>query len=424
MQKRPLVQASRIRLSLAAFVVLSLITSAPADDWPQFRGPNRDGVSKETGLLKDWPAGGPPLAWKANGLGKGYSTLAVANGRIFTIGDRDDASFVVALNERDGKPAWTAKLGKPGAPGWGGFEGPRAAPSADGNRLIAVGQWGELVCLDSSTGAEKWRKDYKKDFGGTRPDWGFAEGPLIDGDKVVVTPGGRDGAIVALAKDSGSILWRSKGFTDLAHYSSLVPADIGGVRQYIQLTAQSVVSIAAADGNVLWRVSRRGDTAVIPTPIYSDGFVYVTSGYGAGCDLFKIAGSGSTFNATPVYTANKVMVNHHGGVVKVGDFVYGHSDSKGWTCQDFKTGQAKWQDKEKLGKGSLAYADGRLYLRQEDKAGTVVLIEASPAGYKEHGRFDQPSRSPQNSWSHPVIANGKLYLRDQDLLLCYDIKSK
>ena len=406
------------------FLFLGACLSASANDWPQFRGPDRDGISKETGLLKDWPAGGPPLAWKANGLGKGYSTISVADGRIYTIGDRGDASFVVALKEPDGSPAWTAKLGEPGSVGWGGFEGPRASPTVAGKLVYAVGQHGELGCFDAASGTEKWRKDYKKDFGGQLPEWGFSEAPLVDGDKVVITPGGTEGSIVALAKDTGAILWRSKEFTDKPHYSSLIPAEIGGVRQYIQLTSQNVVGVAASDGKVLWRAPRRGQTAVIPTPIYASGFVHVTSGYGAGSDLFSITGSGSKFTATPVYTANKAMVNHHGGVVTVGGFVYGYSDGKGWTCQDFKTGQAKWQDKEKLGKGSITFADERLYLRQEDKAGTVALIEASPGGYKQHGRFDQPNRSNANSWSHPVVANGKLYLRDQDLLLCYDIKAK
>jgi outer membrane protein assembly factor BamB len=245
----------------------------------------------------------------------------------------------------------------------------------------------------------------------------------VDGSQVVVTPGGSKGAVVALNKDTGALLWRSKEFTDPAHYSSLVAAEIGGVRQYIGLTPQSVAGIAAADGKLLWRAPRRGQTAVIPTPIFADDSVYVTSGYGVGCNLFKISSQGGKFSAQQVY-ANKVVVNHHGGVIKVGDFVYGYSDGKGWTCQNFKTGEAKWQDKQKLGKGSLLYADGHLYLRQEDGKGPVALIEATSEGFKEHGRFDQPNRSDANSWPHPVIANGKLYLRDQDVLLCYDVKAK
>ena len=201
---------------------------------------------------------------------------------------------------------------------------------------------GQTGLLRAAEGKELWRKDYTKDFGGKRPKWGYAESPLIDGDKVVITPGGSDGSIVALDKKTGAVIWRSKGFTDAPHYSSLIVAEIGGVRQYIQLTAESVVGIAAADGKVLWRAARKGKIAVIPTPIYSDGFVYVTSAYGVGCNLFKISEAGGKFTAEEVY-ANKVMGNKHGGVIKVGDFVYGHADDKGWTCQDFKTGAAKWQ---------------------------------------------------------------------------------
>jgi outer membrane protein assembly factor BamB len=348
----------------------------------------------------------------------------VVGDRIYTIGDRGDSSFVIALSVTDGKEAWAAKLGKAGAPGWGGFEGPRAAPTVDTNLIFALGQWGELACFDPSNGAEQWRKSYESDFGGKRPEWGFADAPLVDGNALAATPGGSKGAIVALNKRTGALLWRSSEFTDEAHYSSLVPADFGGVHQYVQLTPRNVVGVAAANGKVLWKASRKGDVAVIPTPIVADDHVYVTSGYGNGCDLFRISGTQQSQKADRVYSNNKVMVNHHGGAVKAGDYVYGYSDGKGWTCQEFKTGEAKWQEKDKLGKGSLVYADSRLYLRQEDRSGTVALIEASPAGYKEHGRFEQPERSQANSWAHPVVANGKLYLRDQDLLLCYDVSSK
>jgi outer membrane protein assembly factor BamB len=413
-----------LRPSLAGTALLVCLTSAllaAPGDWPQFQGPNRDGVSAEKGLLQDLPAGGPPLVWKATGVGIGYSTVSVVGERVYTIGEDSTACSVVALDAADGKKVWSAKLGKPGAPGMPAFEGPRATPTLDGDSLVAVGQWGEMVCLDAAQGKELWRKDFIKDFGGKRPQWGFSESPLIDGDKVVVTPGGMEGSIVALNKKTGAVIWRSKGFTDSPHYSSLIVAQIEGVRQYIQLTADSVVGVAAADGKVLWRAARKGRVAVIPTPIYSDGYVYVTSAYGVGCNLFKVSKAGGKFTAEQVY-ANQVLGNKHGGVIKVGDCVYGHADDKGWTCQDFKTGAAKWQHKE-LGKGSLTYADGRFYLRAEDK-GIVALIEASPAGYKEHGRFDQPNRSDKKAWPYPVVAHGKLYLRDMDSLLCYDIKAK
>jgi outer membrane protein assembly factor BamB len=410
-------------IGLVCFSLLTASGAAAPGDWPQWRGPNRDGLSTEKGLLKQWPAGGPRLVWKAGGLGPGYSTVAVVGQRIYTIGERGEESFVMALNLADGKPVWNARLGKAGAPGWGGFGGPRATPTVDGELLYAVGQWGEMACFEAATGKERWRKDFTQDFGAKRPEWGFSESPLVDGNKVVFTPGGPDGAVVALDKKTGAEIWRSTDFTDPAHYSSLIAAEIGGVRQYIQLTAASVVGIGSSDGKLLWRAPRKGQTAVIPTPIYDNGFVYVTSGYGVGCHLFKITADAGKFSAEQVY-ANKVMVNHHGGVVKVGDYLYGYSDGKGWTCQDFKTGEARWQDKEHLGKGAIVYADGHLYLRQEDKQGTLALIEATPKGYVERGRFDQPERTDKKSWAHPVIAGGRLYVRDQDLLLCYDITDK
>ena len=406
-----------------AALVLSLASVALAvpADWPQFRGPNRDGTSAETGLLKDVPPGGPPLVWKATGLGIGYASVSVVGNRIYTIGEDTNASSVFALDTASGKQVWAAKLGKSGAPGRPAFEGPRATPTVAGDLVFAVGQWGELVCLEAATGKELWRKDYEKDFGGKLPHWGFAESPLVDGDKVVVTPGGAEGAVVALNQKTGAVIWRSQEFTDSPHYSSLIVAEIGKVRQYIQLTAESVVGVAAADGKLLWQAPRKGKTAVIPTPIYSDGYVYVTSSYGVGCNLFKVTAAGGKFTAEEVY-ANKVLGNKQGGVVKLGAFVYGHADDTGWTCQDFKTGTAKWQSKTP-GKGSLIYADGRCYLRAEDK-GTMVLIEATPDGFKEHGSFDQPSRSDKKAWPYPVIAAGKLYLRDMDVLLCYDVKAK
>jgi outer membrane protein assembly factor BamB len=390
-----------------------------AADWPQWRGPSRDGISTETGLIDRIPAEGPKLVWKSTGLGAGFSTVSVADGRIYTCGDRADSSFVFALNAKDGKQVWAARLGKPGAPGWGGFAGPRATPTVSGDLLFTVDQWGELVCLSTADGTEKWRKHFEQDFGGKRPEWGFSESPLVDGEKLLVTPGGAKGAIVALDKKSGALLWQTSEFTDPAHYSSLIIAQIGGVKQYIQLTEESVVGVST-EGKLLWKATRKGKTAVIPTPVVKDNFVYVSSGYGTGCNLFKVSSADGKFSVEQVYD-NKVIANHHGGVILIGDFVYGHSDNKGWTCQDLKTGEAKWQDKS-MGKGAVVCADGKLFLRQEDKQGTVAMIAADPSGYKELGRFDQPDRSGKQTWPHPVISDGKLYLRDQDVLLCYDLK--
>lgn len=393
-------------------------------DWPQWRGPNRDGKSSETGLLAQWPSSGPRLVWKADRLGAGYATVAVSNGRLFTAGERDKESFVTALSESDGKLLWTAPLGKAGAPGWGGFAGPRCTPTVDGDRLYSLGQYGELVCLEVATGKEVWRKNLVTDFGGSVPEWGHSESPLVDGNHVLCTPGGKKGAVVALNKMTGEIVWQSKEFTDDAQYSSLVPTSMGGARLCVQLTMASVAGISLDNGALLWRAARKGAVAVIPTPVVHDDCVYVTSGYNIGCNLFRVSSGQSGFQVQQVY-ANKIVANHHGGVVLVGDHIYGHSDSQGWVCQEFMTGKAVWSEKSKVGKGSILYADGHLYLREEDKGkSSIVLIEATPAGYKEKGRFEQPNHSGKEAWPHPVIANGKLYLRDQELLFCYDVKSK
>ena len=413
---------ARILYALLAFSIPSL-SQGDGGDWPEWRGPNRDGVSSETGLLKSWPKEGPPLAWRTNGIGDGYSSVSVADGRVFTMGDKGGSSFVIALNETDGKVIWSAKVGKAGAPGWGDFRGPRSTPTVDAGLVFALGQYGDLVCVDAKTGKERWRKNYSDDFGAGLPEWGHSESPIVDGDKVVCTPGGPRGAMVALDKKTGKVLWQSKGLVDEAAYGSPIIVELGGRRQYVQLTPETLAGVAAETGEVLWQTERKGETAVIPTPISRDNGIYVTSGYGVGCVAFEITSAAGKFNAKQLYK-NKVMVNKQGGVVRHGNYLYGYSDGKGWVCQDFTTGKMVWREKEKLGKGSLTSADGHLYLRAEEGDGTVALIAVTPDGYKEKSRFDPPEKSGKEMFSHPVVAGGKLYLRDHDLLLCYDVKAK
>jgi outer membrane protein assembly factor BamB len=416
----------KTRQSLTAGLILAATLiqtcNAVAADWPQWRGAARNDLSKEAGLLKAWPEGGPALTWKATGLGAGYSGIAVVGDRIYTVGDKEGSACLLALNAADGKVVWSTPFGKAGAPGWGGFTGPRCTPTVEGDRVYGLAQFGDIVCAQIADGKKVWSKHMVDDLGGVLPEWGFSESALVDGAQVVFTPGGSKGTLAALNKATGEVVWRTQDWTDATHYSSIILEEIGGVRQYIQLTAASVAGVSPKDGKVLWKAARKGATAVIPTPIYADNHVYVTSGYGIGCNLFKVTESGGTFQATQVY-ANKVMVNHHGGVIKVGDHLYGHSEGKGWTCQNFKTGEATWAEKDKLKKGAVAYADGMLYCREED-SGTVALLEASPTGYNEKGRFKQPERAKEKAWTHPVVCNGKLYLRDQDLLFCYDVKAK
>jgi len=404
----------------AAFAALCLGNIPAASfDWPQWRGPDRSDASKETGLLKKWPAEGPKRVWLYENAGNGYSGPAIANGKFFTIGTRDNNECILALDANTGKELWVANIGGVLENRWG--EGPRGTPTVDGDRVYAMSGKGDLACINIADGKVVWTASMTA-MGGKTPGWGYTESVLVDGDKVVCTPGGSKGALAALNKADGKVIWRSTDFTDGAQYASVVPADIHGQRQYIQLTMQHVIGISAKDGKQLWSSDWPGKTAVIPTPIYHDSHVYVTAGYGAGCKLVKIE-SGN--KATTVYE-NKVMKNHHGGVILVGDHLYGHSDGSGWVCQDFKTGNEVWSERSKLGKGAIACADGMLYCLDEG-SGTVVLIEASPKGWSEHGRFkldpQTKIRSPQGRiWTHPVISNGKLYLRDQDLIYCYDIK--
>jgi outer membrane protein assembly factor BamB len=371
-------------------------------------------------LLQQWPQGGPALVWKATGLGEGFSSVSVVGDRIYTTGDRGGVCYVHGLNRADGKLRWSTPLGKAGAPGWGGFAGPRGTPTVDGDLLYVMGQFGELACLKTADGAKVWEKHMSKDFGGERPEWGYSESVLIDGDQAVCTPGGSKGAIVALDKRTGNVLWQTKDFTDPAHYSSLVCAEIAGVKQYVQLTAESVVGVSPRAKSLACRAA--GKTAVIPTPIGKGNKVYVHPRYGVGSNLMKSSATGGKLQARQVY-AERSIASHHGGAVLVGDHVYGYCDSRGWVCQELATGKLTWTEKRQVGKGSVVYADGRLYLRAEDD-GIVALIEATPDGYKETGRFVQPGFGKPKTWPHPVVAGKELYLRDQDQLLCYDVQAR
>jgi outer membrane protein assembly factor BamB len=425
----------KIGKRLAAMVFAGTVTLAstvsfadvPKDtagkDWPQFHGPARDNISKETGLLKEWPEGGPPLAWKVKGVGDGHSSVAVANGKIYTAGKEGDSVMLFALNEADGKQAWKAEVGGRGRSNEGqGGTGPRATPTADGDMVYMIGPAGDVVGLSAADGKQVWHVNMVSDFGGSAPHWDYSESPTIDGDNLICTPGGSRGTVVALNKKTGKEVWRSKDFKDAAAYAPTLVADIGGVHQIISFTEAHLAGISAKDGSVLWVADRKGATAVIPTPVIKDDYIFVTSSYKVGCDLFKINSAGGKFTPEKIYS-NTDMMDHHGGVIQLDGNIYGHSDTKGWVCMDMLTGKLKWSDKG-VGKGSIAYADGHFYLRSEGKPGTIALIEATPDGYKEHGRFNQPDRSNKQAWPHPVIANGKLYIRDMETLLCYDIKAK
>ena len=409
----------RLKTKLAGWATLvALMMQTEAADWPQWLGPNRDGISPEKGLMQEWPENGPKRVWLFENAGIGYSGPAVVDGKLYIMGARNGTEYLLALDAEKGEELWAAEIGELLKNDWG--DGPRGTPSVSGDRVYTLGGQGTLVCASLADGKIIWKKNMKE-FGGEVPNWGYTESVLVENGRVYCTPGGDKGALIALDVKTGELVWQSKDFAVPAHYSSIISADHNGTRQLIQLTEKKLAGIKAADGSVLWTSDWPGRTAVIPTPIYHDGHVYITTGYGVGCKLVKIGNN----NPQDVYE-NKVMKNHHGGVVLVDGHIYGHSDGVGWVCQNFMSGDEVWAEEEKLKKGAVSAADGRLYCLEED-SGTVALIEPSPEGYKEHGRFTLQPQSSQRSrrgkiWTHPVIADGKLYLRDQELLFCFDIK--
>ncbi len=383
-----------------------------AVDWPQWRGEKRDGLSTETGLLKQWPAGGPKVVWKTTGLGEGYSAFAISKGKLFTQGQRGDKQYVMAFDVAEGKKLWeTASSGDyPQDRG----NGPRGTPTLDGNRLYAESGDGELLCLDQANGKVIWKVSFTKDFGGNIPHWGYSESPLVDGNLLIVTPGGRGASVVALDKNTGKVIWKSQN--DGAGYSSPIAVDVKGSHQVIVFTANGVMGLFGKTGELLWRYDKVANrTANIATPIYSDGFLFVSSAYGTGCALLKFGDGGK---ATEVFFS-KEMKNHYSSSVLVGGYLYGYNDAI-LTAMKFETGEVAWRTRN-IAKGTVSYADGNLYVLGED--GTVALVHATPEAFKEISRFEiQKGKLP--AWTPLVISDGKLYLRDQDNLTSYDIKAK
>lgn len=407
-----------VSVTLLSIVLGTLTASCSGDDWPGWRGHLRDDVSAETGLLKKWPEGGPRKLWTFTDAGAGYSAFAVVGSTLLTLGADADNDQLIAVNVGDGTQLWRTPIGQRWKNAWG--DGPRSSPTVSGNRVVALAGRGRLICASVTTGEILWANDLR-DFGGQIPKWGYSESPLIDQGRVVVTPGNDDGSMAAFRLDSGELLWQSSEVTQPAHYSSIIAAEHNGQRQYIQLGPEALFAVNADDGALLWQTEWPGRVAVVPTPIFHQGSVYVASGYGVGSMLAEVGGG----NQVSVRYHNKVMKNHHGGVIRIGDHVYGFSDGRGWICQELATGEMVWNEKRRLGKGAISCADGMLYCLEEE-SGTCVLIRPNLDGWEEHGRVtidpQTKNRSPRGRiWSHPVIANGRLYLRDQEIICCYDI---
>ncbi len=422
-----------LRVLTAATAAVALAGATAAADWPQWRGANRDGRSADTGLLQEWPEGGPPLAFKASGLGGGYSSVAVSGERIYTMGDLGDGQYVIALSRADGQQLWKTRVGDTHRDQ---YLGPRSTPTVDGDRIYALSTGGDLVCLAAATGEEVWGRSLPGEFGGRMMkakgtyDWKFAESPLVDGERVIVTPGAPEAALVALDKASGEEIWRAampelgEAGADGAGYSSVVVSEAGGVRQYVQLVGRGVIGVEAATGRFLWGYNRVANgIANIATPLVQGDLVFASTGYGTGTVLLRLSADGDGIAAEEVYfLPADTMQNHHGGLILDGGHVYtGTGHNKGFPLAvELATGKVAWGPIRNDGENSaaVAYADGRIYMRYQN--GLMILVEATPDEYREHGSFMIPEVE-RESWPHPVVAGGRLYLREQDNLWVYDV---
>lgn len=429
---------SWIMLGLSALVAVAALQPATGADWPAWRGPNRDAISKETGLLKTWPEKGPKLLWKFEDAGQGYSGMSIVGGTVYTMGARGDDEYLIAVDSK-GKEAWSAKIGPVfdfKANAWS--RGPNATPTVDGDLVFALSSKGMLLCANKASGKKVWAIDIPKELEGEvnnvagfveKFGWGYTWSALVDGDKLIIVPGGPKGLFAALDKKTGKVLWRSKGITDPATYASPIAATIGGVRQYIYLTQKTLYSVSAKDGSLLWKHSQDDDypDVVCGTPIVNNDMVYISVGNGGKNELFQISGEGGKFKVEQLWRQN-VIGNKQGGVALVGDKLYGYHEDRNWACVDFKTGKRIWPTrtvKQNLKEGGFVIADGRLYTL--DETGRVGMIEVTPKGYSELATFTLPQlsakRKPQGRvWNHPSLSDGKLYVRDQELLYCYEVK--
>jgi len=401
---------SRVSAILLCFLIVS---AAPrAADWPQWRGPNRDGISSETGLLAAWPPAGPRLVWRATGLGEGYASIAVARGRLYTQGQRGSQQFVMAFDVKTGSKLWETPTSARSFRESRG-NGPRGTPTVDGDRLYAMAADGTLASLDAATGKVIWSQNVVQKYGGAMIEWAFSESPLVDGDRLIVMPGGRGASLVSLNKLDGTLQW--KAGSDQAGYSSTILAEVEGVRQVVALSGESAFGVRVDNGQVLWRYDRvSNSTANIATPIVHDGHVFLSTDYGTGGALLKLGARG----ASEVYFTREMM-NHYSTSVLVGDVLYGFSNSI-LTAMRFRTGQVLWRHRS-VGKGSLVFADKFLYVLSEE--GVVGLVEARPDQYREVSRFEIPS-GQFPTWAPPTVADGRLYVREQDRLMCFDIGAR
>lgn len=412
----------------ALTLALMPVASLGLADWPSFRGADRSAVAPDKDLLTSWPKEGPELLWDAAGAGRGYATPTIADGKLYTLGDAlsvadDKDEYLTCFDIKDGKQLWKLKTGRPWADGPEEWQSARSTPTVDGKQVFVITAYGQLICA-TTDGKKVWEKDLMGEFGGTKADsWGYSESPTVDGDLVVVTPGAEKNTMVALNRKNGKLVWSCSRPGDIgAGHASIVKTKVGKVDVYVTTTGSGAMGVRAKDGKLLWTYNIDKTTAVIPTPIAKDEYVFFTAGYKRGGALLKQVAKGNDVKVEEVYELQTNLANKHGGVVRVGDLLFGDSDDAGAPfCADMMTGEVAWKKRGSgRGSASVAAADGHVYIRYSD--GVMTLVKASRDGMEEVGSFKPPRTSERPSWAHPVIDDGKLYLREGDHILCYSLK--
>jgi len=413
--------AAEVFPSKPATSAARILSAREAGFWPRFHGPKGDNISSETGLLKSWPDGGPTLLWTAQGIGEGYSSVSIANGLIYTAGNLKEKTAITAL-DTSGQIQWQVAAGD----AWTGeHPGTRGTPTIDGDRLYHESPLGQLVCLNAKTGDEIWSLNILEEFGSKNIQWALAESVLVDGDRLICCPGGKNTSVVTLDKKTGKTVWTARSTGDLAGYATPALVEYQGLRIILAMTQKALIGVNADNGDLLFRHPHETKWDVnATTPIFHDGQVFITSGYSAGSEILKLKVEGKTASVETVWQS-KDLDNHHGGVVLLDGYLYGAAhEARGagrnpWVCLDWKTGERKYAEKG-VGKGSLTCADGMLYTLSEKE--DVGLVRATPEGHEVISRFKLPKGGKGPSWAHPVICGGRLYLRHGDRLYAYDVR--
>ncbi|MBI5093750.1 MAG: PQQ-like beta-propeller repeat protein [Candidatus Hydrogenedentes bacterium] len=406
-------------LGVMALVALVMSSAVWGADSPQFRGPNRDGIFKDTGLLKTWPAEGPALEWKVDGVGQGYASVAVADGTIYVTGMQEDKQGYLFAYDLTGKQKWKVVYGPETLDAQA--PGSRATPTVDGDRVYIMSGVGVLTCFAIADQKQVWQVDVFKQFNGQAVDWAVSESPLVDGDLIFATPGGAEASVVALNKMTGKTVWTSKGLGERSAYCSPVVFSFGGRRVLVTMTAKSVVGIDIKTGQVLWTHKHETEYDIhAVSPVCKDNVIYYTGGYGSGGGALEVSPDGSS--VTPKWSDKNLDCQHH-GVVLVDGYIYGtgHKNSK-LMCLELASGKLMWTSDE-VTQGDVVYGDGMLYVYEGPKKGIMSLVKAANAKFERAGSF-QVSQAKDKHWAHPVIANGRLYVRHAGTLYAYKVAAK